>query len=160
MSPFRGIWMLFVVVGLWAPSPAHADDNPLLLFGGPDRDHFLGCLNCDPSEAFSIWNEEGDYGSTTGPDCIWNRGGVYGSPASPLSPWSRHATTPPFVVDRKGNFYGYFTRDLSYPDRTTRTRVTGRPVTDIEQLIYEFLVWFLEDYDLIIANLDEIRANR
>jgi hypothetical protein len=149
-----------VALALWAPSPVRADVDPLLLFGGPERDHFLGCLNCDPSELFSVWNEEGDYGSTTRPDSIWNREGVYGSPASPLSPWSRHATTPPFVVDREGNFFGYFTRDLSYPDRITRTRAAVDPFRGNERRIFEFLAWFLEDYDLIIANLDEIRANR
>jgi hypothetical protein len=152
--------LIGVTLGLWASSPAHAEPNPLRLFGGPNRDHFLGCLNCDPSETFSIWNEEGKYGSPTRPDSIWNRHGIYGSPESGFSPWNRGSVSPPFVVDRAGNFYGYFTRNVNFPDRITRTRSLPFLPERLGRKVLEFLVWFLEDYELIIANLDEVRSNR
>ena len=143
-----------------AASESRAEELPLLLFGGPNRDHFLGCLNCAPSEVFSIWNEEGDYGSPSAPECIWNRNGEYGSPASEYSPWNRTSAHPPFVVDRIGNFYGYFTRNLNFPDGVIFKRSKRQARGVLELQIYDFLAWFLEDYDLIIANLDEVRSNR
>jgi hypothetical protein len=143
---------LLVVIGLWAASPANAVDTPILLFGGRDHEHFLGCLNCYRSEAFSVWNESVDYGSTAHPHSIWNRNGVYGSAASPFSPWNPAATTPPIAVDRAGNVYGYFTRNWSFPNRVRRHELhEARPE-------FNLLVWLLENYDWVITHLDEVRA--
>jgi hypothetical protein len=157
MSPFRGIWMLFVVaLGLWAASPARADVTqrvPILLFGGADHEHFLGCLNCERSEAFSVWNESGDYGSTTHAHSIWNRDGVYGSSSSPWSPWNPSSTTPPIAVDRAGNLYGHFTRNRSDPNRVQRND------SHVARPEFELLVWFLDNYDWVITHLDEVRAH-
>jgi hypothetical protein len=156
MSRFFRTWMLFAIaLGLSAPLPARSDvaqRTPILLFGGPDFEHFLGCLNCERSEAFSVWNETVDYGSTTHPHSIWNRNGVYGSPSSPWSPWNPSATTPPIAVDRVGNVYGHFTRNLSDPNRVRRQE------SHVARPDFERLVWLLENYDWIIAHLDEARS--
>lgn len=149
-----------LVLAVGAATESRAEENPLFLFGGPNRDHFLGCLNCLPTEVFSIWNAKGDYGSPSAADCIWNRNGAYGSPASEFSPWNRRSDSPPFVVDRAGNFYGYFTRNFDFPDNVMYKRSQRRAHGEVELRIYEFLAWFIEDYDLIIANLDEVRSNR
>ena len=77
-----------LLLGL-ASAPARATLNPLLLFGGPEHQDFLGCLTCDASEPYSIWNPQSDYGSPDHPHSIWNRAGPYGSTDSPHSPWSR-----------------------------------------------------------------------
>ncbi len=65
----------------------------LHLYGGKNHDEYLGCLNCDIYDRNSIWNEYGTYGSQ------------YNS----NSPWNAYGTNPPVVVDKDGNFYGYFT---------------------------------------------------
>lgn len=65
----------------------------LLIYGGSDHDVFLGKLNADCYDSESIWNEYG----------------TYGSEYSSYSPWNEYASTPPVVVDSRGNFYGYMT---------------------------------------------------
>lgn len=65
----------------------------LLIYGGSDHDVFLGKLNADCYDSESIWNEYG----------------TYGSEYSSYSPWNEYASTPPVVVDSRGNFYGYLT---------------------------------------------------
>ena len=65
----------------------------LLIYGGSDHDVFLGKLNADSYDSESIWNEYGTYGSKYSSKSIWNE----------------YASTPPVVVDSRGNFYGYLT---------------------------------------------------
>lgn len=65
----------------------------LLIYGGSDHDVFLGKLNADCYDSESIWNEYGTYGSKYSSKSIWNE----------------YASTPPVVVDSRGNFYGYLT---------------------------------------------------
>jgi len=141
-----------VALCLWAPSPARATDGPLFLFGGSDRAQFLGCLNCGRNETFSVWNEKSEYGSPAHPDSIWNRSGTYGSPSSPLSPWNPRATTPPLVVDRVGNLYGYFTLNPSHPKRVRRN--DSHP----KWADFELLVRLLDNYDWVVNHLDEVRG--
>jgi hypothetical protein len=124
-------------------APAAATRNRLLLFGGPEHEDFLGCVTCDASEPFSIWNPESDFGSPTHPLSIWNRAGRYGSQGSPHSPWSRRPESVPVVVDRAGNLCGKFALDRSVPGR----------VTD------GYLVWLLEGHDWIADHLDEVRED-
>jgi hypothetical protein len=124
-------------------SVASATINRVLLFGGPEQQDFLGCLTCDASEPYSIWNRDSDYGSTTHPHSIWNRKGPYGSTESPHSPWSRKPASAPVVVDRAGNLCGYFVVDRTFPGR----------VTD------GYLVWLLEGHDWIADHLDEVRED-
>ena len=156
MSWIRSIAILCAaVLGMWAAFPVRADTSqrvPILLFGGPDHEDFLGCLNCERSDAFSVWNESVEYGSTTHPHSIWNRNGVYGSPSSPWSPWNPSSKTPPIAVDRAGNVYGQFTRNLSNPDRV---RHHDNHVAKPE---FDLLVWLLDNYDWVITHLDAVRA--
>ena len=123
--------------------PARATVNPLLLFGGPELQDFLGCVTCDASEPYSIWNPESDYGAPDHRLSIWNREGRYGSDDSPHSPWSRRPKSVPVVVDRAGNLCGNFAVDRSFPGR----------VTD------GYLIWLLEGHDWIADHLDEVRED-
>jgi hypothetical protein len=123
--------------------PARAITNRVLLFGGPEQKDFLGCVNCDASEPYSIWNPKSDYGSPAHPLSIWNREGRYGSEGSPHSPWSRKPQSVPVAVDRAGNVCGNFAVDRSFPGR----------VTD------GYLVWVLEGHDWIADHLEEVRED-
>jgi len=137
---------------LGGAAQARAVDGPLLLFGGADQREFLGCLNCFRSEPFSVWNEKGEYGDPQSELSIWNRSGPYGSTTSPQSPWNPRGSTPPLVVDRVGNLYGYFTRNRSYPKRIRRN--------DAHQKSHDFLflVHLLDEYEWIIEHLDDARS--
>jgi hypothetical protein len=153
MSIFRNVLIsAMAALALWAPSPAGATDGPLFLFGGSNRDQFLGCLNCYRSETFSVWNEKSEYGSPAHPDSIWNREGAFGSRSSPFSPWNPRATKPPLVVDRVGNLYGYLTLNASHQQRVRRN--DSHPKWED----FKLLVWLLDNYDWVITHLDEVRA--
>lgn len=81
----------------------------LHLYGGSNNEVYLGCLNCNSYDSDSIWNEYGTYGSSYSSNSIWNEYGTYGSEYNSYSPWNQYSSTPPVVVDKQGNFYGYFT---------------------------------------------------
>jgi hypothetical protein len=91
----------------------------LLIFGGDKHDVFLGCLNCNKYESSSIWNKYGENGSKYNSESIWNKYGTYGGKYSYYSPFNKYATSPPVIVDSKGNFYGYFTTNKYNSKRTT-----------------------------------------
>lgn len=133
------------------PNPVRAADGPIFLFGGTDFGDFLGCLNCDRSEAFSVWNESGEFGSPTKRNSIWNREGPYGSPTSDTSPWNPRASKPPVAVDRIGNLYGYFTRNPVHPLRVRRNDGHSYHAD------FDLLAWLLENYEWVITHLDEVR---
>lgn len=86
-----------------------ASAQTLHLYGGKSHDVYLGCLNCDKYDSNSVWNPFGNYGSKYNSYSIWNRYGNYGNKYSDTSPWNGYASNPPVVVDKQGNFYGYFT---------------------------------------------------
>lgn len=81
----------------------------LHLYGGDNHDVYLGCLNCSEYDSNSIWNEYGTYGSSYNSKSIWNSYGTYGSSYNTDSPWNTYGSNPPVVVDKNGDFYGYFT---------------------------------------------------
>jgi hypothetical protein len=81
----------------------------LHIYGGQDHKTYLGCLNCNDVESNSIWNDVGQFGSDVSSLSIWNDVGEYGSDVSSYSPWNDVASYPPVIVDKDGNFYGYFT---------------------------------------------------
>ena len=87
-----------------------ASAQELLLFGGRNHDVFLGCLNCSEYDSDSICNEYG-MGSRYESNGIFNRYSSFGSRYSNSSPWNRYSTSDsvPVLVDRGGNFFGYFT---------------------------------------------------
>jgi hypothetical protein len=149
-----GLIGLLAGVVVWAgclATPALATDGPIFLFGGKDLGEFLGCLNCYRSEAFSVWNESGEFGAPTSPNSIWNRSGEYGSLTSDTSPWNPRATAPPVAVDRVGNLYGYFTRNPVHPRRVRRNE------THAYRDDFDLLAWLLENYDWVVTHLDEMR---
>lgn len=95
-----------------------AQTTKLMLFGGKDHT-YLGCLNCSAVTSDSVCSQGGKFGSTLSSESIWNPYGRFGSKSQPESPWNRYATTDvPFVVDSLGNFYGYFSANQFYPNRT------------------------------------------
>jgi hypothetical protein len=104
-------WVLFAA-STFAQTPTFR------LFGGPKRDVYLGCLNCDAFAADSVCNEFGKYGNESSPDSIWNASSPFGSDFSPVSPWNQFATRAPAIVDATGGFYGYLSRNESHPRRT------------------------------------------
>jgi len=88
----------------------------LHLYGGKNNDVYLGCLNCDKYNSNSIWNAYGTYGSKYNSNSIWNAYGTYGSKYNSYSPWNAYSSDPPVVVDKEGNFCGYFTVN-AYKDK-------------------------------------------
>jgi len=89
-----------------------------MLFGGGDRDQFLGCLTCDAITSDSVCNNLGRHGNSLSATSIWNPLGQYGNQLSRLSPWNVIASTPPAIVDGDGKFYGFFTVNPTFRQRT------------------------------------------
>ena len=94
----------------------------LLIFGGKDHDVYLGCLNCNKYSDQSIWNAYGDFGSKYSSKSIWNKYGTYGGEYSSYSPFNKYAANPPVLVDKDGNFYGYFTAN-AYASKRTNSKL-------------------------------------
>lgn len=104
----RIIFTILIIINILSLSKVHAE---LLLFGGSGHDDFLGCYNCSKDESASICNKYGKFGSKYSSDSIWNKYGTYGSKYNSSSPWNQYSSgnDVPVIVDRNGNFYGYFT---------------------------------------------------
>jgi hypothetical protein len=118
MSSYRIVIVASLIALVVAATVVPAQTPELLLLGGDDHKTFLGCLNCGRFDPRSVCNRFGEYGSPFSSQSIWNRFGEYGSRFSPYSPWNRFASNPPVIVDRRGNFYGYFTSNRYHPRRT------------------------------------------
>ena len=100
--------LLLIIILLLISIPS-SGQKTLHIYGGEGHDVYLGCLNCDRYNASSIWNEYGTFGSQYNAKSIWNEYGAYGSGYSSTSPFNSYANYPPVIVDKDGNFYGYFT---------------------------------------------------
>ena len=100
--------MKYFVFFLALSQPVSAQD--LHIYGGPGHDAYLGCFNCPEFSQEAICNEFGK-GSEFSPDGIFNEFGTYGSEFSSSSPWNEFSSgnDVPVLVDKNGNFYGYFT---------------------------------------------------
>ncbi len=96
----------------WTLEPGGmAPDGALLLFGGKSHKTYLGCL-CDPVEPESVMSSTGEFGPNGFKyESIWNRYGDFGSTFGDFSPCSQFANTPPVVVSKEGQFFGYLTID-------------------------------------------------
>lgn len=90
----------------------------LLIYGGENNSVYLGCINCSKNNSESIWNKNGDFGSTTNKNSVWNKYGDFSGKYSNFSPFNKYASTPPILVDKQGNFYGYFTADSRHNNLT------------------------------------------
>ena len=66
---------------------------------------FLGTFENEYSKN-SIYNEYGTYGSKYSTNSIFNRYGNYGSDYSDYSPFNKYASNAPWLMDRKGKYYG------------------------------------------------------
>jgi hypothetical protein len=83
----------------------------LLFFGGSGHDEFLGCLTCSEYDSNSVCNGYGTYGNEYSSSGMWNEYSGFGNEYSSDSPWNEYSSSNsiPVLVDREGNFYGYFT---------------------------------------------------
>ena len=102
-----------------APAVGFQPTPGLLLFGARGHDVYLGCLNCSPFASDSICNDFGKFGNPFSNDSIWQPFARFGNRFGAESPWNAYAAYPPVIVDREGNFYGYFTSNNAHPKRTT-----------------------------------------
>ena len=90
----------------------------LMLYGGKNNKQYLGCISCSEYETDSITNEYGKYGSRYATNSIWNVYGTFGSQYSQYSWRNPYATNPPVIVDQDGDFYGHFTVNEYFVNRT------------------------------------------
>lgn len=81
------------------------------LYGGKGHKTYLGCLDCNKYSSDSICNQYGTHGNRYNSDSIWNPYGSFGNKYASQSPWNKYSqdTDVPVLVDKAGNFYGYFT---------------------------------------------------
>ena len=66
---------------------------------------FLGTFENEYSKN-SIYNMYGTYGSPYNANSIFNQYGNYGSDYSIYSPFNKYSNNGPWLVDKKGNYYG------------------------------------------------------
>ena len=109
----RIIFTLLIIIGFTTT----CFSQTLHIYGGQNHDEYLGCLNCNNYDKNSIWNEYGTYGSSYNSKSIWNEYGTYGSEYNANSPWNSYGSNPPVIVDKDGEFYGYFTVNESKAKR-------------------------------------------
>lgn len=116
MSKICQVLVAFAVVASVPPSASAQSER--LIFGGPGHDQFLGCLICNEFRSESICNGFGPYGNEFSSKGMFNEFAGFGNEFSSSSPWNEFSTSKsvPVVVDRDGNFYGYFTINESRPD--------------------------------------------
>ena len=112
----------FFLVSLFALLCISASSQTLMIYGGSNHDVYLGNINTSKYDSNSIWNKYGTYGSKTSSRSIWNKYGTYGGTYSQYSPFNRMAQYPPVIVDKDGNFYGYFTAN-QYKEKKTNYRL-------------------------------------
>ena len=104
-----------------------AGSNIYYLYGDSSQSTYLGCYGCGSSNAESICNESGTYGSSVGVSSIWNTVGTYGSTVGTNSPWNSVGTNPPefFNNKEKTSSYGKFTINTATANRTNITKLTN-----------------------------------
>ena len=97
--------------GATSAGRAYGQMPELLIFGGSGHDEFLGCLNCSEYSSDSICNGYGTYGNEYSSSGMFNEYSGFGNEYSSSSPWNEYSSSNavPVLVDRGGNFYGYFT---------------------------------------------------
>jgi hypothetical protein len=127
---FYFIIMLIIVTSI------NLNAQTLQIYGGTNHDEYLGCLNCNKFDSNSIWNEYGSFGSKYNSNSIWNAYGTYGSKYNSNSPWNSFSNNPPVIVDKEGNFYGYFTMNVNKQKRAD---------FDLVLTIYEYHEFIMDD---------------
>lgn len=81
----------------------------MLIYGGPNQETYLGCLDCGSYHSESVTNKYGRYGSRYGLDSIHNPYSSFGSKYSSYSVCNPYAVSPPIVRDESGRVYGKLT---------------------------------------------------
>ena len=81
------------------------------IYGGTGHDIFLGCIGCSEFSSDSICNGFGTYGNEFNASGMFNEFAGFGNEFSSKSPWNEFSSSNevPVLVDKQGNFYGYFT---------------------------------------------------
>ena len=94
-----------VLVVVASPASAQIGSPEILIFGGYNRDEFLGCYSCGDYDSDSVWNRYSTHGWSNRYG-TWSRYGPHKSRYSSTSACSPYASSPPVLVDRRGNYYG------------------------------------------------------
>ncbi len=103
------------------PEAAAADE--MLLFGGANREVFLGCL-CDEHRPDSVFNMLGEHGSHQSATSIRNKFAAYGSNHDDTSACNTEATHPPVVLASDGKSVGLLTLNAALQRSITVPSVT------------------------------------
>lgn len=77
---------------------------------------YLGKITTDVSDENSIWNTSGIYGSADSPLSIFNPNCIYGADDAIFSSFNENASSPPIIIDSKGNKIGKLTTNLRIED--------------------------------------------
>ena len=104
------------------PEAAAADE--MLLFGGANREVFLGCV-CDEHRPDSVFNMLGEHGSHQSATSIRNKFAAYGSNHDDTSACNTAATHPPVVLASDGKSVGLLTLNAAL-----KRSISGPSVTD------------------------------
>jgi hypothetical protein len=104
-------------------APESAEDQ-LLVFGGVNRETFLGCL-CQEQHPDSIFNLLGEHGSHDSPSSLRNKFARYGSNHDDTSACSPAAKHPPVVLAADGKTLG-----LLSVNRSLERRIQAPSVND------------------------------
>lgn len=110
--------------GASASDESEASDCELLIFGGPIREVFLGCLS-DHSRPDSVFNLRGEHGSHLSSLSLRNKFGPYGSNHDDTSACNAKATHPPIVVAADGKSLGLLTVNPQLKRRIDAPAVTS-----------------------------------
>lgn len=129
------------------PSPTAQQkitNKPLLLIFGADKFYtFLGCANCAPNEALSIWNPYGPYGSHKSQYSIWSDGFEFGNASAQVSPWNPYGRQPPFLIDSMGQVHGRLSINPNSPN-ANRGILASFLYQNYEQIRLDPKAWFYE----------------
>ncbi len=138
---FKRFQILVVIYIFLSVSTNVFAQGDLLIFGGPGHDQFLGCLICNEFSSQSICNGFGPYGNEFSSKGMFNEFAGFGNEFSSSSPWNEFSssTSVPVVVDRDGNFYGYFT------------------INDMRSDAVEFASNLKKIYEYADGNLEKVR---
>lgn len=119
-------------------------ERPLLLIFGADKFYtFLGCANCAPNEALSIWNPYGPYGSHKSQYSIWSDSFEFGNASAQVSPWNPYGRQPPFLIDSTGTVHGRLSLNPNSPN-ANRGILASFLYQNYKQIRLDPKAWFYE----------------
>lgn len=113
----------------------------LLIYGGKNYDDYLGKINANRFDSESIWNQYGKYGNCYNSQSIWNKYSTYGNKYNNCSPFNDYASNPPILVDKQGNFYGYFTSN-KYKSQRANLKLIDIICENYEEISKDVSGWY------------------